>query len=422
MKTFRKGKMDQHIIYLVMIAVLLVLSFFFSGAEIAFVTANRLKVEIKLRQNKPDAKLASDFIHKPEDFLTTTLVGNNFVNVMYSTLMTVYLSEVMGIENIFVKAVISSVIILIVGEVIPKSIFREFADHLIFLIAFPLRLFHIILFPLISFTSSIATFLVKLLGVSSVNVAAFFHRHDIQLLLKEGEKTGSLAPEESEIIENVFELKEIKVRECMIPRTDISAVDINSEIQDCLQSFIESGFSKLPVYEESIDNVVGIVYAHDLFKSPASLNEIMREVMFVPESKRANDLLKEFRSSKTSVAIVVDEFGGTSGLITMEDLIEELVGDIKDEFDTEDHYLKQIDEKTYLLSGRIQVEDLNEKYHLGIEEGDFDTIGGFIIDHVGRIPMSGEKLEIGHFEITIIKATKIKIDLVKLIIRTGENG
>ena len=413
--------MDQHIIYLVMIMVLLMLSFFFSGAEIAFVTANRLKVEIKLRQNKPGAKTASEFINKPEDFLTTTLVGNNFVNVIYSTLMAVYLSEVLGIENILIKAVISSVVVLIVGEIIPKTIFREFADHLVFLIAFPLRFFQLMLLPFISLTSSIARHLVKLFGVNSVNVATFFHHHDIQMLLKEGEKTGTFDPEETEIIENVFELKEIKVRECMIPRTDISSVDIHSEIQDCMQVFIESGFSKLPVYDESIDNVVGIVYAHDLFKSPKKLNDIMREVMFVPESKRANDLLKEFRASKTSVAIVVDEFGGTSGLITMEDLIEELVGDINDEFDTEEHYLKQVDDRTFLLSARIQVEDLNEKYHLGIEEGDFDTIGGFIIDHVGRIPSSGEKLEIGNFDITILKASKIRIDLVKLVIRSGEN-
>lgn len=413
--------MDQHLIYLVMIVVLLMLSFFFSGAEIAFVTANRLKVEIKLRQNKPGAKLASDFINKPEDFLTTTLVGNNFVNVIYSTLMAVYLSEVLGIENILIKAVLSSVVVLVVGEIIPKTIFREFADHLVFIIAFPLRFFQVMLLPFISLTSSIAKHLVKLLGVNSVNVAAFFHHHDIQMLLKEGEKTGTFDPEETEIIENVFELKEIKVRECMIPRTDISAVDVHSEILDCMQVFIESGFSKLPVYDESIDNVVGIVYAHDLFKSPKTLNDIMREVMFVPGSKRANDLLKEFRSSKTSVAIVVDEFGGTSGLITMEDLIEELVGEINDEFDTEEHYLKQVDDRTFLLSARIQVEVLNEKYHLGIEEGDFDTIGGFIIDHVGRIPASGEKLEIGHFDITILKASKIRIDLVKLVIRTGES-
>lgn len=412
--------MDQHVLYLLMIAILILLSFFFSGSEIAFITANRLKIEIKHRQKKPGAAIVHQFVHKPENFLTTTLVGNNFVNVIYSTVMAVYLTEVLGIDNLLINSIISSGIILVGGEVIPKSIFREFADQFIFIVAYPLKWFNFILYPFISFTSSIATYLVRLLGVNSDNVTKFFHRHDIQMLLKEGEKSGTFEPDETEIIENVFELKEIKVRECMIPRTDILAIDIHATMDECHQAFIKHGYSKLPVYADSIDNIVGIINSHDLFRSPKKLSDIMRDVMFVPEAKRANDLLKLFRDKKTSVAIVVDEFGGTSGLITMEDLIEELVGDIKDEFDTEEYYLKQTDDNTFLMSARIPVEELNEKFQFGIEEGDFDTIGGFIIDYVGRIPDAGETIEIGRFSITIIKATKIKIDLIKVVIKSEE--
>jgi len=406
--------MDLHIYYLSLIIALVALSFFFSGAEIAFVTANRLKIEIKLRQNKSGATLASRFVNKPEEFLTTTLVGNNLTHVLYSTVMTFYLVEAFGIQNIFIKSFISSIVILVFGEIIPKHFFKDFADHIIYFISYPLRFFYFLLYPFVYITSIAATVALKVFGVHSANVKTFFHRHDVQLLLKEGEDTGNLAPEESEIIENVFEMKDLKVRECMIPRTDIVSIDVQSNIQECMEQFVESGYSKMPVYEESNDNVVGIVYAHDLFKLPTVISEIMRPVMFVPESKKASELMKEFRSSKSSVAIVVDEFGGTSGLVTLEDLIEELIGDIQDEFDTDEYISRQLDEKTFLLAGRTLVEDLNENYHLGIEEGDFETIGGFIIDRTGRIPDSGEIIEIDSFTITVIKATKNKIDLVKL--------
>lgn len=406
---------------LLVILVTIVLSGFFSGSEIAFVTANRLKIEIKHRQKKPGANITAEFIRHPEDFLTTTLVGNNLVNILYSTAMSFFLILAFEINSIVYQTIISTAFILIFGELIPKSIFKDFADELVIIISYPLRGFYYLMYPLVKITRSISLRLVKLFGLEAVNITRFFGQQDIEFLLEEGLSTGTIDENESELIENVFELKETKVRECMIPRTDIISVEIGTPLKSCMKAFIDSGYSKLPVYEENIDNIVGIVFAHDLFKNPTKLSEIMRPVMLVPEFKRSGDLLKEFKQKRTSVAIVIDEFGGTAGLVTMEDLIEELVGDIQDEFDVESDVLKQLDEKTWIMSGRVLVEELIEEYQLDIEEGDFETIGGFIIDQIGRIPITGEKISIRNFAITIIKATKKRIELLKLQLENLEH-
>ncbi|MCK6602178.1 MAG: hemolysin family protein [Bacteroidetes bacterium] len=396
------------------IAGTLLLSAFFSGSEIVFVTANRLKIEIRHRQGKTGASLASWFVNKPENFLTTTLVGNNFINIAYSTLMSFFLIQSFGISDILVQTLISTTLLLLAGEILPKSIARQFADRLVFILAFPLRFFYGFLYPVVWVSRNASLVLIRLTGIRPESYDQFFNFKDVEMILEEGKSTGTINQDESELIENVFELKDQRVRESMIPRTDIVAIDQASSLQDCVAAFLESGFSKIPVFDEEIDNITGIIHAHDLFLNPENLQKIIRPVMFVPEFKRSGELLKEFRDKKTSVAIVVDEFGGTAGLVTLEDLIEELVGDIQDEYDTDDTLLKQLDDSVFLVSGRTLVEDLNEKFGIGMDQGDFETVGGFVIHNSGKIPHTGEKIIIGSFTFTIIKATQNRIDLLKL--------
>jgi len=396
------------------IAGTLLLSAFFSGSEIVFVTANRLKIEIRHRQGKTGASLASWFVNKPENFLTTTLVGNNFINIAYSTLMSFFLIQSAGISDILVQTLVSTTLLLLAGEILPKSIARQFADRLVFILAFPLRFFYGFLYPVVWISRNASLILIRLTGIQPESYDRFFNYKDVELILEEGKSTGTINQNESELIENVFELKDQRVRESMIPRTDIVAIDQASSLQDCVAAFLDSGFSKIPVFDEEIDNITGIIHAHDLFQNPENLQKIIRPVMFVPEFKRSGELLKEFRDKKTSVAIVVDEFGGTAGLVTLEDLIEELVGDIQDEYDTDDTLLKQLDDSVFLVSGRVLVEDLNEKFGIGMDQGDFETVGGFVIHNSGKIPHTGEKIIIGSFTFTIIKATQNRIDLLKL--------
>lgn len=406
--------------YLIILAITLVMSSFFSGAEISFVTANRLKIEIKSRQGRPGAILASWFVNKPENFLITTLVGNNLANIAYSTVMSLFLILVFDIKSIFLQTVLSTTLLLFAGEIIPKSLARQFADKLVFILVYPLRFFYFALYPFV-FISRIASLLIiRILGIKPDSFDSFFNYKDVEMILEEGKINGSIDPGESELIENVFELKDQKVRASMIPRTDIVALDVSDNIEDCIRVFKESGFSKIPVFEKEIDNITGIIHAHDLFRKPQSLQDIIRPVMFVPEFKKSSELMKDFRDKKTSVAIVIDEFGGTAGLVTLEDLIEELVGDIQDEYDTDENILKKLDENVYLVSGRTLVEDINDKFLIGMDQGDFETVGGFVIHNSGRIPHTGEKLELGKFQITVIKATKNRLDLLKLQVKQNE--
>lgn len=403
--------------YLIVVAVMLLLSGLFSGSEIAFISANRLKVEVKRRQGKTGAGLASAMMSKPEVFLTTTLVGNNFVNVIYSTVMTLLLTSYFGITNLALQTILSTLVLLYVGEIIPKIIFRQLADWLVIRLVFFLKACYYLLFPLISLSRLGSLLVVRLAGVRQASFSQAFSVHDVEDILAEGRKTGTIDPDESELIENVFEMKQQRVGEIMIPRTDISALDIQTTMPECIDYFRESGYSRIPVFDGSVDNIVGIVHARDLFRSPASLGDIIRPVQYVPTFKKSSELLREFQQKGTSVAIVIDEYGGTAGLLTMEDLLEELVGDIQDEFDREDMILRSIGQGSFLVSGRVTVDDMNEKIEPAIEEGDYDTLAGFVVHHLGRIPAAREKVVVGPYTFDIIKATRNRIDLMKLHVR-----
>lgn len=418
-----------------LIVLTILLSAFFSGSEIAFVSANRLKLEIKARQNTLGARQLSFFIKNPEEFLATTLVGNNIVNVVYATLITIYLVPVVQQEYqaltttipssaavLLIQTIIASFIIMIFGEVIPKALFRANADLLIYLAAVPLKISYWLLKPLIYIAEGASQILVNRIGGDSQNVSRLFRRHDIELLLQElYEEGGSeeIDRDDSEILTNVLKLSSKRVRDSMIPRTEIVAVEKSTSLQEVLKTFISSGFSKLPVYDETIDNIIGVVFAYDLYNNPKSLDEIIHPVKMVPYTQRSKDLLTEFRQSKISLAIVIDEYGGTAGLVTIEDLLEEVVGDIMDEYDTEDEIMKKLNDRTYVISGSVELEELHEKFpEIDIQpsNGDYETLAGFIIHEIARIPKVNEEILIGRYKFIISKATPSRVETIKMVV------
>ena len=423
----------------IIITITVLLSGFFSGSEMAFVSANRLKLEIESRKNTLTGRSLSFFSEKPEIFLTTTLVGNNIVNVLYATLMAIFLVEPVNriyyslfevdpsvAMVLFIQTVIASVIMRLIGEILAKAIFRIQADFLVKFVATPLRVMNFIFRPLISISNVSSAILVKWLRVGNERSDKVFRRQDVEMIFKELRDSGGsddIDQDDSEILHNVLELSNKRVRDTMVPRTEIIAIDRNSPLDELKNLFITSGYSKIPVYQDNIDDIIGVVFAYDLFSSPENIGDILRPVKLIPSSKKSKDLLQEFRQSNISVAIVIDEYGGTAGMVTIEDLIEEVVGDIQDEYDKTDEVIKKISNHTYVISGNVELDELEEKYpeiELQDSGDEFETLAGYIISHIGRIPKVNEEIQIQENKFIISKATPNRIETVKLIYGSSE--
>ncbi|MCY4159159.1 MAG: hemolysin family protein [Bacteroidetes bacterium] len=406
---------------LTVIVTTLLLSAFFSGAEIAFVAANRLRVEMRARRIGLLGRLVTFFFASPARLLTTTLVGNNIALVIFSTVMAIALSEPLSrfisgeSPQVIVQTIIAAIIVLLIGEILPKTLMRETATRAVFVLAAPLAITYVVLLPLILLVSWTSQLLVKRIG-STPDEFTRFSRRALEQIIEENVERGSLDldAEETELLTNVFGLHAKRTRECLTPRTEIVAISEDTSLEDFRHLCIESGYSKIPVYRENIDTIVGIAFAYNLFESPATLEDVMRPARFVPESKPAKELLREFRDSHRSIVIVIDEYGGTAGLITREDLLEELFGDIQDEFDTEDVVMSEIAPRIYLFSGKAEIDEINERFDLSIPEGEFETIAGYILDQSGSIPSVNDRLILERFRIEILKASRNRIDLIRL--------
>ncbi|TVQ66979.1 MAG: HlyC/CorC family transporter [Balneolaceae bacterium] len=417
----------------------ILLSAFFSGSEMAFISANKLKLEIESRKNSSISRTLTYFHQNPETFLTTTLVGNNIVNVLYATLMAIFLAEPIrslysgffgelpsSATVLIIQTIVASVLILIFGEILSKAIFRVHADFMVRFVALPLRAINFLLWPLIELSDRTARVLINLLQTGSEHPGKIFRRQDIEMIFKELRNSGGseeIDQDDSELLHNLLELSNKRVRETMVPRTEIVAVEKEARIEELKNAFIESGYSKIPVYQESIDDIIGVVFAYDLFNNPNSISDILRPVKLIPSSKKSKDLLTEFRQSNTSVAIVIDEYGGTAGMVTIEDLIEEVVGDIQDEYDKEYDIIKKIADDTFLISGSAELDELLDEHpeiFLPHSEGNFETIAGYIIHHLGRIPKVNEEVQLLGNTFVILKATQSKLESIKLILNTGD--
>ena len=413
------------------IIAMLLLSAFFSGSEIAFVAANRLRVEVKARRRGIVGRHVIGFLESPAKSLTTALVGNNVALVVYSTLMALSLKQPLHdlyaqntalsapsleIFVLITQTVAAALLVLFVGEILPKTLTRDVADRVVFVLALPLALTYRLLLPLVIVAGWTSQLLIRALRADAAPFSQF-PRRAFELIIEESRERGSLDldEEESEILSNVFDLHAKRVKESMTPRTDIIAVDEETSLEAFRQQCIESGCSRVPVYRDNIDAIVGVAFAYDLFNDPVSLKEMMRPAKFVPESKPSKDMLKEFRDTKSSIVIVIDEYGGTAGLITREDLLEELFGDIQDEFDSEDVVLRQVDDQTYVASGRAEIDEINERFGLGFPDGDYETVAGYLLERRGTIPEPQDECEFDGYRFIILQATANRIDMVRIL-------
>jgi len=394
---------------------LLLFSGFFSSSEIAFIVANKIKLEIRSKKNKAAEKSAMYYVKNPHIFFSTILISNNIVNITFASLTTVFFVKYFRLGN-FSILLISTFILFIFGELLPKYISREFADRMILITSLPLRLMTYLLYPFVKITSSISGLLLKP-DITREEEKQIIDKEDLQVLIDESSAVGNVTEEDSDIISKIFELRDQKIYETMTPRTEIVGVEINTSIDEVITTFIDSGFSKLPLYEENLDNIKGVVFAYDMFNRPKNLSSVTREIIFVPETKRSLEMLNEFLDKQISIAIVIDEFGGTAGLITVEDIIEEMLGEIQDEYDEDDEVCKKINAYTFVTSGRVEIDHLNEECGLQIPEGDYETIAGFVTSNIGRIPLRGENLEIGNLKFSILHSDKTKINLMKIFLQ-----
>ena len=412
----------------VLILLMLALSAFFSGSEIAFVTANRLKTEVRARQSGWVGGVVQDFLADPSTFLTTTLVGNNIALVVYSTLMsltlegplTAFYEGVVGLDTptgavLLTQTVIAAFIVLVFGEVIPKSLLRQPSGRVVFALAAPLKVTYYLFWPVIKLAGWISGGFLRLVG-GQPDALQQFLRRDFELVIRESRETGTLDLDEegSEILSNVFELRNLRVKDSMVPRTEIVAVEEGAGLEDVRQMFIETGFSRLPVYRENVDRIVGVVLAHDLFHAPGSLASILRPARVVPESKPARDLLFDFLQGGSTMAVAVDEYGGTAGVVTIEDLLEELFGDIRDEHDAAAAPIRRIDDRTVHVHGRVELADLAAQTDIVLPPGDYDTVAGYLLARVGSVPPEREVFDLDELRFTVLQASASRIEAVRI--------
>ncbi len=415
-----------------LILVTILLSAFFSGMEIAFVSANKLRLELDKQSEPFNSRILKFVTTHGGQYIATMLVGNNIALVIYGIAFAALLEPVFQSyfhsESLilFLQTVVSTIIILFFAEFLPKTLFRIFPNNLLNLFSVPLAFFYILFYPITSFSIGITNSLFKGLlktDVNHRNSNLVFSRIDLDEFVNETDKTGLEKKEnvetEIKLFKNALDFSKVKLREIMVPRTEIEMLEIGVTINELRQKFVETGYSRILFYRENIDNIIGYVHSSVLFHNPETIESYIKKVLIVPETMPANKLLSTFIQEHRSIAIVVDEFGGTSGMVTSEDILEEIFGEIEDEHDTKDIIEKKISETEFIFSGRTEIDLLNEKYFFELPETEeFETLAGFILFHHESIPKINSQIKIGKFHFKILKATNTKIELVKLTLST----
>lgn len=413
--------------YYTIIIITLIFSAFFSGSEMAFLSSNKLMVELNRKKHPGFSKITDNFFNNPGLFISTILVGNNIALVIYGLYMGKLIEP--GIRNIFpsetttllLQTIFSTLLILITAEFLPKILFRINPPMVMNLFAIPLSVFYWLFFPLSKLTLAFSNFFIrKILRVHNPpqkqNIV--IGRVDLDHLITEqqGKASEELPlPEEVKFFKNALDFSSLKVRECTVPRTELEAVEVDESLENLRLRFVDTGFSKILVYKDTIDNIIGYVHVSQMFKNPKKLRNVISPISVVPESMTANKLLEIFTKEHRSIVLVVDEFGGTSGIVTLEDILEEIFGEIDDEHDVSDLTEMQVDEHTYHFSGRLEIDYLNEKYNLQLPvSDDYETVAGLVLYHNEAIPQPQDELLLNKFKIKILDATKSKIELIEL--------
>jgi CBS domain containing-hemolysin-like protein len=413
----------------VIIGLSVIFSALFSGMEIAFVSANKLRIELDRKQGTFSSKILNIFTNNPGQYIATMLVGNNIALVVYGIGMALILEPFFlklftsELALLLSQTLISTVIILVTAEFLPKSLFRMHPNAFLNFFALPMLLFYIIFYPISKIATWLSLGLIKHVLRQNIKLGEekrIFGKIDLDHFLGESQAIdGEDSNNEHDIkmFQNALDFSEIKIRVCMIPRTDIEAIYVHNSVAELKEKFISTNYSRLPVYDGNIDNIIGYVNSKDLFRNPQSIKSKLLKVDFVPETMLAHKLLASFIKDQKSLAIVVDEFGGTAGLVTIEDIIEEIFGEIDDEHDLIEFVEKRINESEYIFSGRLEVSYLNDKYRLNIPESEeYDTLAGFIISEHQSIPKPQEIIELRHFKIKVVKMDRTRIDLLQLSI------
>ena len=423
------------------IIISVIFSAFFSGMEIAFVSANKLHIELEKKREGFLSKILAKITQKSSKFITTMLVGNNIALVIYSYFMGVLLMQwfqsflpsnytivttVLHDLKLLTQTVISTLVILITAEFLPKAIFRVYANEALKIFAIPAYFFFLLFYVISSIISRISDFLLRVLFKTKEDeIQTEFSKEELGNYITEQLETSNDEEEvdsEIQIFQNALEFHKVKAREIMVPRTEIMAIDLHQSVANLKRAFIETGFSKILVYKNSLDDILGYVNAFELFKKPRTIKSILLPVEVVPESMIINDVLNGLMKKRKSIAVVVDEYGGTSGIITVEDIVEELFGEIEDEHDSQELLEEQLGKAEFNFSARLEVDYLNEEYNLGIpKEEAYETLGGFIIHHTESIPEQNEELVIDKFKIKITKVSSTKIDTIHFKVITKEN-
>lgn len=414
-------------LFLIIILSSILLSAFFSGMEIAFFASNKLRLEIDKKQNSISTRIISVFTKHPGQYIVTMLIGNNIALVIYGIVMALVLEPFLHIffnsdtAILFFQTIISTLIILFTAEFFPKVIFRLYANIFLKIFSLPVFLFYMVFYPIGRFTIALSHMILRLftgLKLDSESDNLVFGKPDLDQLVNENSDLSELREEKDhdiKIFQNALDFSKVKLRECMVPRTELVAQDKDSSADELRQTFIESGFSKILIYKDSIDNIIGYVNLKDLFGNDEGIQSYITALPIVPESMAANKLLKLFVNEKKSIALVVDEFGGTSGIVTIEDILEEIFGEIEDEHDTSELIEKQINNNEYIFSARLEIDYLNEKYHLDLPENDeYETLAGFIFFSHESIPKLNQRINTNHFEFKILKVSETRIEIVHL--------
>lgn len=414
-----------------LILLTLLFSAFFSGCEMAFFSSNKLLLELNKKKYPFPARIIDRFVRNPGVFLSTILIGNNVALVVYGLEMAKIIESAISpympndTSLMVVQTIFSTLIILITAEFLPKTLFRIHPTFILNVFAIPLLFFYLLFYPVSRLTMGISNFIIKYVlkaKVSKKSGTWMLGRVDLDNLLtehKEKTEQDDAGSQEIKMLKNALDFSKLKIRDCIVPRTDLEVMEINEDLETLRQKFIETGFSKILIYKDSIDNIIGYAHVSELFKHPKQLRNIISPISIIPESMTANKLLEIFTKEHKSIALVVDEFGGTAGIVTLEDILEEIFGEITDEHDISDLIEEQLTETEYQFSARFEIDYINDKYHLKLPRSEnYETIAGLILYYNKSIPTENEELIIGPFAFKILAATNARIDLVKITLQS----
>lgn len=410
---------------LIVIALTLIFSALFSGVEIAFISANRLKIELDKQKGNLNSRIIGYFYEKEQRFIGTLLTGNNIALVVFGIYFAAKLNPVInswGVEDeillLLTQTLLSTILVLIVAEFFPKAIFQINPNGFLKTFAIIMWVLYWVMFIPTAIVMGISVSILKILRIETKNSEKIFSKVDLEHYvqdlnerIKEEEDFGN----EVQILQNALDFSKIKARDCMVPRPEIISIDVEDTVEDLSALFVKTGISKILVYRESIDNIIGYVHSFEMFKNPSAIHQVLKPIAFVPEAIPGKELLELFTSKSSNIAVVVDEFGGTSGVITIEDVIEEIFGDIEDEHDKEDWLEEKIDDFNYRFSARVEIDYINETYKLNLPESDeYDTLGGLIINHLESIPEVNQEIKVDTFNLKVEEVSDRRIEIVYL--------